>query len=385
MHILIVDDEQQFTKLLAQVLTPVGHHVVESSAAAEGLSFLRSARFDLVISDIKMPQIDGVEFLKQAQKLPHCPPFILLTGHADLSTAVAALRLGARDYLTKPIHMDEVRARVRRIEQEHELAERERQARAHARQMERLAVLGQLAAGIAHEINNPTAFIRGNAQLLQMQLRRIARAHEAQAIADFDPVLAEVLEELPETIGALEEGTNRIAAVTKGLVSFSGQHVLAEAPEPIELNDCVVQITSLFKARLEGVDVQFDLAADLPAVALYRHSILQALLCLLDNAAKAVEKAPVKAIRIATTSLPHNRIALTVEDSGPGMQDEVKTHAPEPFFTQRPAGKGFGLGLSAVHGVVVVEHGGTLSFGDSDLGGARVHIELQAAAVPAEV
>jgi two-component system NtrC family sensor kinase len=179
MKILIAEDDPVSRRLLQSYLERWGHEVVTAQDGAAAWALFQSGDFPIVISDWMMPELDGLELIRRVRSFPR-PGYvyaILLTARAQKEDIVQGMEAGADDFLTKPFDRDELRVRLRAGERiihlEQSLAEQNRalrEAQAALVQSEKLASLGQLAAGMAHEINNPIAYVSNNLAVLQRDM-----------------------------------------------------------------------------------------------------------------------------------------------------------------------------------------------------------------------
>ncbi len=220
-----------------------------------------------------------------------------------------------------------------------ERAEAERAALAlAARRAEKLAALGTLAAGLAHELNNPIGIMSSRIQVM---------------LLEGDALPAEVREDLE----VLHRQTQRVARITQGLLTFARQS--SGEREPVDLNHIVRETLLLAENQIvkSGVGVVVDLAPDLPAVLGDGDTLQQVMLNLITNARDAVDSGG--EIRIITRARGADRsgVEVTVADTGRGIAPEDLARIFDPFFTTKPTGTG--LGLSLTHGIVR-EHGGTI-------------------------
>ncbi|NUQ19399.1 MAG: hypothetical protein HOQ09_00375, partial [Gemmatimonadaceae bacterium] len=219
---------------------------------------------------------------------------------------------------------------------------------------EKFASIGRLAAGVAHEVNNPLMGINGLATVLL----------EDEAVAG----------EGREMIALIQRESRRAAKVTRDLLSFVRADDDRRAD--VDLDDVAREVAELraVPQRAAGVTMVLDLAGDLPPTRASRAQLVQVLINLVTNAEDAVEGRERREIRIATWRTKHC-VALRVDDSGAGIPEEVRPRLVEPFFTTKSPGKGTGLGLSLSF-AITERHGGTLRASDAPGGGARFVLEL---------
>jgi PAS domain S-box-containing protein len=237
----------------------------------------------------------------------------------------------------------------------------QRQMQSRLFHSERLAALGQMVSGVAHELNNALTSIIGYAQLVQ----RRTRGFECEA--EGGHILAEA------------ERAKRIA---RNLLLFARGSKSERAP--VDLNEIVERTVEMraYELRLENIRVELDLHHQLPRAKADGAQIQQALLNLVVNAEQAIRQTKESGhIWIRTRQIPDNRIALEVADDGPGVPPEVILRIFDPFFTTKPAGVGTGLGLSILYGIVH-QHGGEVSVENRPEGGAVFTLELPSAPSP---
>jgi len=375
-HLLVVDDEEIIQDFLCEFLGQQGYRVTSADNGQEGLARIREARPDLVISDVNMPLMSGIELLQRLREIPDAPPVILLTGYADIGTAIEALKIGAHDYMLKPVQTDDLLNRVRNLLYIRQLETRSAEERRKSVYAARMAAVGQLAAGVAHEINNPTTFVRGNTQILQTILEQVRAARTQNNHEALGKAVDKLLEAGGDLLEGVERGTARIAQITHGLIHFSDAQSY-EPQIPVDLGQCVKQALALWAHPEDGVDFLATVSEDLPKVIGNAGSLSQALICLLQNARQAVQDVADGQIRL-TGCANGSHVLLMVEDSGSGIPSHLREQIFEPFFTTREVGQGAGLGLAVVYGVVVHDHGGEVVVGESELGGACFTIRLPA-------
>jgi two-component system, NtrC family, sensor kinase len=229
----------------------------------------------------------------------------------------------------------------------------------------RLALVGQLAAGVAHEVNNPLAVVKANLGFARSELQ--SRVHE--------PWCGVVLESLGEAAGGVE----RIRLLVRDLADLSPHSRQATAAEECEPAELVADAVDLVRGAT-SVAILNETAPDLPSVRVVRHHLVQVLRSLLQNAVDAVDGLPAGSPRnvlIRASGGPLG-IQFEVEDSGSGFSETVLTRLFEPFFTTKPVGGGKGLNLakSREH---VTRSGGSISAENLPEGGARLTVRLPAA------
>ena len=239
----------------------------------------------------------------------------------------------------------------------------EGQIQAKLLQTEKMAALGQLVSGIAHELNNPLTAIMGYGQLLLGHGLRPAQLGEAKKIY---------------------QEAERARRIVKNLLFFARE----AKPERVrvDLNEVVERTLALrsYELKVENIVVECELDPDLPATLADPYQLQQVVLNLLVNAEQALLQGRGQgSIWIRTMRLPGSRLALEVADDGPGVPPEIASRVFDPFFTTKPPGVGTGLGLSIVYGIVQ-QHGGEVSLESPPGAGAKFVVELPVVESPAE-
>jgi two-component system, NtrC family, sensor kinase len=388
--ILIVDDEELVRKLFASCLGE-RYSCVTAADAQEALLRLASAPFALVISDVNMPGLSGVELLRRIVK--HFPDtaVVMVSGIDRMQRVLDAMRVGAFDYLLKPCDMGTLELTVERALERRTLLRNGRRykkdlekrneeiARSKAElerlqaqivHSEKMASLGQLAAGVAHELNNPVSFIYGNMEYLKQYAAGLARLNDyydhaslpAQIADEVAAVKKEIgyeslLADLHSIVADCHSGAERIRDVVQNLRLFSR---LDEAEfKKVDLHeglDSTVRLLSQYYGS-GRVALERDYDDAMPQVGCYAGQLNQVWMNLLVNAAQAVEREGT--VRV-TTRREGEQAVIRISDTGRGIAPEHLKKIFDPFFTTKPVGEGTGLGLSITYGIVE-RHGGSIT------------------------
>jgi signal transduction histidine kinase len=375
-RLLLVDDSHFDRMAIEHLLSSTAQEFDVTSArdADEALAAMRTTGFDCILMDVHLPKQSGLQLMQQAMRQlgKNCPPIVLMTASSSRDTGVAALKGGADDFLNKDqlsseLLLDTILGVIQKRNDEHAKERHELESRMRS--------LGQLAAGIAHELNNPAAYIRVNLDLLDEQL--------SQAVRGETPLPNQSdLESHLKLIRECAEGLERMASIVSELQSFTRSgHIGAE---PVSLDDVVDSSARFLRSRLASVRSAEVILSGTPIVMANRRRLVQVVVNLMSNALDAAD--PDKpAIRV-TTQHSTGYAEVVVEDNGPGIPVHLREKVFEPFFTTKGPGRGTGLGLS-LSGEYVAQAGGTLEVDGSPLGGAlfRVRIPLAAKRSPVPV
>lgn len=376
-RLIVVDDEPVILDVLRSVLGSEPWDTVFATTGAEALAAMEDG-VDVLLTDKNLPDIQGLELIRRARAHTPDAEAIVLTGYASLETALEALQLGAFDYIVKPPRdIFEVARKVRgAFERQHmrrenqqlvtELAERNvrleqaldslRQAQAEVVQSEKLAGIGTLAAGVAHEISSPLFGVLGL----------------AEAIADEDD-----LDEVRGYAKDIVTYSQAIKEIVAGLTSYS-RSARTETRAPVSVSTTVRDAVQLVVRTGILAPHQVELTlADLWVLA--RASELQQVLVnLVRNAAEAVGADGHVQVSLWQEG---EDVCIKVTDNGTGIPDDVLTQVFDPFFTTKPPGQGTGLGLNIVYRLVTRYRGSILAENRDD-GGAQFVVRLPACEAP---
>ncbi len=394
--ILVADDDPVARYVLEDTLSEWGYDVVLADNGPDALQVLLGpAPPQIATLDWVMPGMEGPEICKAIRRQPHIPFIyaIVLTIKNNKEEIAAALDAGANDFLSKPVDIAELRSRlavgVRTIAYEKTLLEKNAQLDQYAREMEslaearakqllhaeRLATLGTLSAGVAHEIANPVSFISGNLNTFETiwdSIEPLLRECREKGIGDAKK-LDNILTEAPNIVRGIGQGVQRTLRLVRSLKNYARRG--GEEPGPCNVNDCIENAFCLCHNRLKyNIEVHKNLDAELPLVQGVPQQLEQVLVNIIMNAADAME-ATSKAMLDITTRREGGYVVIGVDDSGPGIPPDKMGAIWEPFYTSKGTDRGTGLGLSIVLGIIE-EHRGKITATNRPEGGARFIIEL---------
>jgi C4-dicarboxylate-specific signal transduction histidine kinase len=372
MKLLLVDDEEIVFKAVGGFLSRCGHQVSTALNGSEALEEMGREVPDVVLSDIRMPEMDGLALLEVVSVRYPTVPVILITGHGDVDTAVSALQRGAYDYIRKPVKLDELVSLLERVEERKRLEQTLVEERAKLVHAGRLATVGTMAAGIAHEINNPTTAIRGNLQTFERLWQRAEPALQTAVAQAGDRDLQVLVEEFPGLVAAMLAGTERITRIVSAVRLYARTDE-NRAPQEVDLAKCIEEALSLTASVCEGIAVRSSLAS--VRVLGVAQELTQVVVNLVQNAVQALADRAGGVVSVDLRRDDAGWVVLSVADNGPGVPESLHERIFDPFFTTKEPGSGIGLGLSICHGIVT-DHRGTIGFAPVPGGGARFEVKL---------
>ncbi len=378
MKILIADDDRTSNLLLQRVLTNWGYECVEVADGRAALQTLaRDRDIRMAILDWEMPGLTGPAVCKLAQKFDHFVYLILLTARQGEEDITHALGQGASDYVTKPFHQPELKARI-------QVGERLVNLQTQLLGAQKLESIGRLAAGIAHEINTPIQYVGDNVNFLMEAFddilgalrkyeelyRHCERERPPQQLLDEVQQVAEAADleflakEVPQAIDQARDGVGRISGIVLAMKSFS--HPGSEEKTAVDLNECLTSTFTVCRNEWKYVaELESDLCPDLPPLLCYPGELNQVFLNIIVNAAQAIAEVVGDGSGGKGKISVKNRrdgdwIDITISDTGGGIPESIRHRIFDPFFTTKEPGEGTGQGLAIAHSVVVGKHAGEL-------------------------
>jgi two-component system NtrC family sensor kinase len=406
--ILIVDDNSANLGVLSDALSQEGFEVRVAKSGKMALERVKYALPDLILLDVMMPEIDGFETCRRLQANPETThiPVIFMTALSDTANKVEGFQLGAVDYITKPFQQEEVLARVKlhlklhvlaeKLEEKNMLLEQKvvevskayedlQKMQIKLIQSEKMSGLGQLAAGIAHEINNPINFIAGNlghAQEYAHNLLKIIHLYQEDYVIPtpriqtaIDEIELDFLEEdFIKILNSINLGTQRIQEIVKSMRIFS--RVDEAEVKTVNIHEGIDSTLTLLHHRLKVKPDHPEIElikeyGQLPQVECHAGQLNQVFMNIISNAIDALDESNQQRsfaeiqqhpnrIQISTKVIDDNWIAIHISDNGRGVCETLGPKLFDPFFTTKPIGKGTGLGLSISYQIIVEKHGGRL-------------------------
>ncbi len=453
-RILIVDDDPAVREAYREILAPKEkNYLFEGDRLFEGLeakppalpygieeakdgimaiqmvqaAMDKEKTFSLAFVDMKMPGMNGARTAREIWRLDPKIKIVIVTAYSDV-TPDEIVRMAAREdlfYLQKPFNPQEIRqfaralCRQRDLEQERDvlslglrnanlaledmnrnLEEKVKQQAEMLIRSEKMASLGILVAGVAHEINNPLSFIKANLSSLRNYTSNIAALLEkyealtasveeqfgnhgvlkVREIQDFRQMkkIDFILQDLPDLVSQSLEGTDRIEAIINDLRSFSRMD--DNERSIVDINESMDTALNIIRNQIKGrIEIVRDYG-ELPPVSCFPQKLIQAVMNILINAAHAVKEGGT--IRIATRpskkSLKNSpSVEIEIADTGCGMPREDMKKIFDPFFTTKPVGRGMGLGLYITYEIIHA-HGGAIQVESREGAGSIFTLTLPA-------
>jgi DNA-binding response OmpR family regulator len=359
-RILICDDEPLMTTSIKAILDTDNYRVQTTNSSRHALTLINAECPDLVILDVMMPEMTGFEVLDAVDRQYCDTAFIIVTGEASVDSAIKAIRKGASDYLRKPFEPDELTIRVENVLQQRQMKREnvcvqaeKRQLENQLRQSQKMEAIGTLAGGIAHDFNNVLSIILGNAEL----------------------ALADMIEDhaVHQNLERILTASLRAREMIQQLLSFSRKE--ESGRKPLRLNSVIAESLKLMRASLPtNITIERDVSETECITVADATQIHQIMLNLCTNAAHAMEfGGGVLTIRLDPVTLdsaaaadlelaPGNYARLVVADTGHGIEKDIINRIFDPYFTTKETGKGTGMGLSVVHGIIKGSGGAIKAF-----------------------
>jgi signal transduction histidine kinase len=406
MEIMIVEDDAISRRLLEKIVSDLGHSSVITDNGREAWEKYQQNPVQLVITDWMMPEMDGLELCRKLRSNTNAPYayVITLTSRAQKTDLLQVLESGADDYIAKPFDPQELKARIKTGERimnlnaalEETLARLEA-TQAQIIQQEKMASIGQLAAGVAHEINNPTGFVSSNLKILEdyfsdinqlvgsyqrlvkvLDTEPLRKTLSAEASTQLEKVQAEenrfdidfVKEDIADLLHDCRVGTGRIKKIVLDLKAFA--HPGEEKPQMSDINKGLQATLNVVKNEIKYKATVSTDFGELPLVECFAQELNQVFMNILVNAAQAMEESG--AIEVRTRHID-DQVIIAISDNGVGIHPDNLNRIFDPFFTTKDVGKGTGLGMHIAYNIIQ-KHKGTISVESTPKEGTTFIIQL---------
>jgi two-component system NtrC family sensor kinase len=410
-RLLAIDDSPTYLQYLAEELGDEGYQVEQVASGRAGLDRLATEAFDCALVDLEMPDLSGIDVCRRIVELRHKTDnfisVLMLTARETKEDMTRGLEAGADDFVGKSSDLAVLKARIRallrrkffqeenrkiveelknkeletvraRAEKEtaearaalaEELAETNRklkETQTHLIHSEKMASLGQLVAGIAHEINNPLAFVLNNLFTVENSFSQVV----SQIESHLSTVSMTKVEKIRTRLGGMRQGLERVKELVLKLRTFSR---LDEGEfKTVDIHESVDSVLLFLQHQIKGrIEIEKHYGA-VDKLACYAGGVNQVLMNLLANALYAIEG---RGRIVITTSQAEDIFSISVRDTGKGIPETIRHRIFEPFFTTKPMGQGTGLGLAISYGIVQA-HRGTIEVHSEENVGTEFIIRL---------
>lgn len=347
--ILIADDEPVIRELFERFLYRQGYEVSTASDGLETLGVIRENNFDMLILDLKMPKMSGMELLDEIKKLKKDLIIIVITGYATVDTAKKAMRGGCFDYITKPFNIEDVNIVIKRAFDIRRLAEQEKKLQEQLERANRLALLAEMGTGMAHEVNTVLTSLKLFLEMLEPKLSQVEEGKNISLI--------------------LEEIERAEKLITRFL-----DFAKPEKPDFIrtDINSVIKKSLQFLKYKFDKqkIKVLYEPTHSLPGVLCDPAKMEEVFLNIFSNSIDAMPEGGSLTVK---SQAQEERVAITIQDTGIGIHPENMPKVYNPFFTTKL--QGTGLGLSITHRIID-EHKGMIFITSERNNGTTVRIEL---------
>lgn len=355
-RILLIDDEADIREVTSLTLQDAGYQVTTATDGQAGLDLLDKITPQIVVTDIRMPRLDGLEVLERIKQAGSDIEVIVVTAFGEMDLAIRALQLDASDFITKPINDESLHLALKRARERYTarkqvrdytaLLEKENADQARILHQDKMMSLGRLAASVVHEINNPLSGILNYLRLMMRVLNRgpLDAGHQTKFESYLDLV---------------ERETDRCSRIVSNLLTFSRKSTPSFGP--VDIADLIERslVLSQHKLTLSNITTAHFCAPGLPSVQGDFNQLQQCLINLIFNAIDAMPQGGSLDLG-ARADTDSDGVIVTVKDSGTGISRTDQGQIFEPFFTTKDEGYGVGLGLSTVYGIME-SHKGTVA------------------------
>lgn len=349
LHILVADDEKVIRDLFTRFLSKKGYAVFTASDGFEALHKIKGDNFDILIMDLKMPRMSGMELLEEIRELKGDLIIIVITGYATIETAKEAMKQGCFDYITKPFNLDDIDIIIKRALDMRNLTEQKKRLQEQLEIAQRLAFLALMGAGVAHEVNT---VLTSTKLFLELQKPKLEKM-------DNDRNIGIILDEI-------ERAENLICRFLNFAKPREPEFVVTD------INKVIKKSLQFLKFRFEKqkIEINEELNPQLPQIFCDPADMDEVFLNIFSNSIEAMTNGGRLRIK---SEFGEADIIITISDNGTGILPQDMPKLFTPFFSTKR--QGTGLGLSIVHRIID-EHKGVITINSDKDKGTTVCIEL---------
>jgi signal transduction histidine kinase len=395
-RILIVDDELELERLIKQRLRKKiiakELELIFVHNGKEALEKLKSEnQIDMVLTDINMPEMDGLTLLHKLREIDETLKAVVISAYGDMKNIRTAMNCGAVDFITKPINFEDLAITINKtlkdVKEVRETLKQLQQTQLQLIQHEKMAVLGQLVAGIAHEMNNPLTCISGYTELSTEGVTNLINHIHLYQEKFPEPGLEieqhaknikldYFLQRLPRMLSIMTESTSRLVHISNSLRNFSRGDT--DSQVSANIHEGIDSTLMILQHRLKGNNTRPEIEVikeygEIPLVPCYLGQLNQVFMNILANAIDACEGSNESRTFAEITEQPntitiqtqlsddHQSVVIKIKDNGTGMPKDVESRIFDQLFTTKAVGQGTGLGLSISRQIVEEIHGGRLT------------------------
>lgn len=350
-----MDDEQDIREVTSHVIKDQGFAVYTAEDGVVGLDMVESVSPQIVVTDVKMPRMGGIELLRKVKERFEDIEVIVITAFGEMNLAIEALQLDASDFINKPIDDTALKLALSRAKERYQsrrnlkeyarFLEKKNLDQARLLHRDKLISLGRLSASVVHEINNPISGILNYAHLMNRMIKK-------------DDGTGMDMEKFSRYLDIIESESSRISEIVSSLLTFSRKSKLAFAEIDVKtlLEKCALLCEH--KLELSGIELSMEIEPDLKPINGDFNQIQQSIINLVFNAVDAIGSHGKIEIS-AMNKTEHGQVWIVIRDNGKGIEPDELNRIFEPFYTTKDEGYGVGLGLSIIFGIMD-RHGGSI-------------------------
>ena len=369
-RVLITDDETNIRQALWHILKKEFDVTTVENGEKAIEQIRKDPDIDVVSLDIEMPGMSGIDTLQAIKKERPDVEVLVVTGHAELESAKKALKFGAYDYIDKPFSKEVIRAAVRKAAERRQKVivsevakEKLAFVKAQLLQSEKFKAIGEMLAGVVHELNNPLGAVLGYSELLLGK--------------DLEP------EKARKFIENISTSAKLCKNIVDKLLAFARKH--EPKREPVQINEVIESTLDLKQhdIKVNGIQLVKELADNMPCTSADFHALQQVFFNLINNAQHAMHEGDGEKRLTIQSEFDDKILRIKFNDTGHGIPEENLSKIFEPLFTTKEEGKGTGLGLSICYDIIK-EHKGEIFVASEPGDGTWFIVELpiQEPAVP---